>query len=356
MILNLANGIASHGYRVDLLVIKSKGIPLPELASSVRIIHLNARHTFSSFPALLSYLIRQRPRALLSAKDRANQVAIAAKKLSGRPKRLVVRLGTTVSAALDGKHVMKKWVWYLPMRLFYRWADKVVAVSEGVKRDLLTITGLDPDKIDVIANPVISSRIHQLSKMPAAHPWLSDGNLPIIVGAGRLTRQKDFPTLIKAFAQVIASRPMRLVILGEGSDRPQLTALTRDLGIEPYVILPGYEANPYSIIGQAALFVLSSIWEGSPNVLTEALALGIPVVATDCPSGPREVLKNGRYGPLVPMGDSDAMAAAMLKVLADPPDADFLKSAVLDYTVESSSRKYLEALLGTQVARGGTAE
>ena len=242
------------------------------------------------------------------------------------------------------------------MRLFYRGADRIVAVSKGVKDDLVKITGLDPDDIDVIANPVISSRIHELSKAPIMHPWLSDGKLPIVVGAGRLTRQKDFPTLIKAFAKVIAIRPMRLIILGEGDDRPKLTALARNLGIEAHVSLPGFEANPYAFINRASLFVLSSIWEGSPNVLTEALALGIPAVATDCQSGPREVLQNGRYGPLVPIGDPDALAKAMLKVLADPPDAEFLKTAVREFTVAFSSRRYLDLLLGSPAAAGMASE
>ena len=355
MILNLADGFAGHGVQVDLLLIKSQGISLPEMASSVRIIHLNAQHTFSSLPALMRYLLREKPLALLSAKDRANQVAIAAKKLSGQPARLVVRMGTTVSAALAGKGILKKWIWYLPMRLFYRGADKIVAVSRGVHRDMLNITGLNPNDIEVIANPVISTRIHELAQMPVTHPWLSEDKLPIIVGAGRLTRQKDFPTLIKAFAKASASRPLRLVILGEGNDRDQLTALTRHLGIEAHVNLPGFEANPYMFIKRASLFVLSSIWEGSPNVLTEALALGTPVVATDCQSGPREILENGRYGPLVPIGDPDALAAAMLQVLDEPPNAEFLKMAVREYTVEFSSRRYLDVLLGSQATDGKTA-
>ena len=356
MILNLAEGFAAHGCQVDLLLIKSQGIPLPDLASSIRVIHLKARHTFSSLPALMQYLKSVKPDALLAAKDRANQVAIAAKKLTGRPERLVVRMGTTVSAALAGKSILKKWIWYLPMRFFYRGADKVVAVSKGVKNDMVNITGLAPDDIMVIANPVISSRIVELSQTPVAHPWFSDGKLPIIIGAGRLTRQKDFSTLIKAFAKICASQPLRLVILGEGDDRPKLTALAQNLGVEANVDFPGFVANPYAYIKRASLFALSSIWEGSPNVLTEALALGTPVVATDCQSGPREVLQGGRFGPLVPIGDSDALATAMQQVLSDPPDADFLKSAVREYTVEFSSHRYIDALLGSHTNAGITAK
>jgi glycosyltransferase involved in cell wall biosynthesis len=166
------------------------------------------------------------------------------------------------------------------------------------------------------------------------------------MGVGRLTRQKDFPTLIRAFAAVRKVRDCRLVILGEGKDRPALEALAKEMGVGGDVDLPGFVENPYAHMSRASLFVLSSAWEGSPNVLTEALALGLPAVATDCPSGPREILEDGRYGPLVPVGDADALAGAILKTLTHPPESAELKRAAGPYTVEESSRRYLEALLG----------
>jgi len=166
------------------------------------------------------------------------------------------------------------------------------------------------------------------------------------MGMGRLTRQKDFPTLIRAFAVVRSQSSCRLMILGEGQDRSKLKRLTEVLGIQDDVDFPGFVANPYRFLSRAKLFVLSSVWEGSPNALSEAMALGVPVVATDCPSGPREILQGGLYGPLVPMGDVDALAEAMRATLANPPDKVFLKLAVTDYTAEISSRRYLEVLLG----------
>jgi len=168
--------------------------------------------------------------------------------------------------------------------------------------------------------------------------------LPSLSGAGRLTRQKDFATLIHAFALLNARRPARLIILGEGRMRGELEALASELSIADRVALPGYVQNPHAWMAKAALFVLSSRWEGSPNVLTEALALGTPVVSADCPSGPREVLAGGRYGPLVPMGEPLALAEALATTLARPLPADTLREAVAEYHASLSAARYLEAL------------
>jgi glycosyltransferase involved in cell wall biosynthesis len=170
--------------------------------------------------------------------------------------------------------------------------------------------------------------------------------LPVIVGAGRLQQQKDFPTLIRAFAQLNRARPCRLLLLGDGRERSVLEALIAQLGIGTDVQLPGFQHNPYPFLARADLFVLSSAWEGSPNVLTEALALGTPVVATDCPSGPREVLDDGRFGRLVPVGDADALLHAMADTLDAPLPARTLGAAVVEYVVDASAQRYL-ALLDT---------
>lgn len=170
------------------------------------------------------------------------------------------------------------------------------------------------------------------------------GAPPVILAVGRLQRQKDFPTLIRAFARLRQQRPCRLLILGEGSGRPGLERLLRELGLEQAVALPGFVANPYPYMARASLLVLSSAWEGSPNVLTEAMALGTPVVATDCPSGPAEILQQGRFGPLAPVGDAEALAAAMAATLDAPLPAATLRAAVSDYQAERSAERYLELL------------
>jgi glycosyltransferase involved in cell wall biosynthesis len=232
----------------------------------------------------------------------------------------------------------------LPMRLIYRWADRVIAVSQGVAEDTLRITGLPPERVTVVHNPVITPALYEQSRAPCGHPWIEEPDRPVVLAAGRLTRQKDFATLIRAFARVRDRRSCRLIVLGEGGLRGELERLAERLGVTPDLDMPGFTPNPYAFMRRAHLFVLSSAWEGSPNVLTEALALGTPVVATDCPSGPREILDGGRIAPLVPVGDHQALAAAMGTVLGAPPAREGLRAAAADYTAAASARRYLEAL------------
>lgn len=346
MIVNLCRGLRDQGCMIDLLLVKSRSVHLTSIPDRINVKHFKASHTFGSLFELAAYMRRAKPHAVLAAKDRAGQTAILARRLSNSSCRLVIRIGTTVSAALEGRRAYRKWLWYLPMRLLYPRADAVVAVSDGVARDLARITRMPYEAFHVIPNPVITVDLAlQASKM-VVHPWFNGSDIPVILAVGRLTRQKDFPTLLRAFAGVRAQKPCRLMILGEGRDRSLLEKLIDDLELKGSVEMPGYLANPYRYLARCALFVLSSAWEGSPNVLTEALALGVPAVATDCPSGPREILGRGRYGRLVPVGDVEAMTAAILATLADRPAADFLKAAVREYTAEASSRRYLEVLSG----------
>ncbi len=220
----------------------------------------------------------------------------------------------------------------------------MIAVSEGVKQDTLNVSGIDPGRIEVVRNPVLTPRLLELARQPAPHPWFNNPDIPVILGVGRLTVQKDFSTLIRAFARLRSTRPCRLIILGDGRQEAKLLALAKELEISDDLQLPGFSDNPYAYMVNAALFVLSSRWEGSPNVLTEAMALGTPVVSTNCPSGPDEILDGGRYGPLVPVGDWQALAQAMLQVLNHPPSSDSLRDAVREYEVETSATHYLKIL------------
>ena len=344
MVLNLATGMQRRGHAVDLVLVKARGEHAQQFPPGLRVVNLNTQHTLFSLPALVRYLKRERPAAVLAAKDRAIRVAVLARWIARVRPQLVGRLGTTVSAALAGHGRLKQWLWYTGMRLFYPHVDCIIAVSQGVADDVQTITGISRERLVVIRNPVITPDLYDRAAQPSGHSWLDMEKVPVIVGAGRLTRQKDFPTLLRAFARVRATQPCRLVILGEGKDRAALELLARELGISADVAFPGFVRNLYSYTARAKLFVLSSAWEGSPNTLTEALALGIPVVSTDCPSGPRELLAGGRYGKLVPVGDAEALATAMLETLAHPLPADTLKAAVREYNVEESARRYLEVL------------
>jgi glycosyltransferase involved in cell wall biosynthesis len=228
------------------------------------------------------------------------------------------------------------------MHRYYPRADAIVAVSRGVADDLARFAGLPRDVIRVIYNPVVGADLPRMAGEPVDHPWFRPGELPVILGAGRLSRQKDFPTLIRAFAEVRRARPARLVILGDGAQRAELEALVRTLGLADAVALPGFTSNPYAHMARAAVFVLSSRFEGFPNVLVEALAVGTPVVATDCPSGPAEILERGRHGRLVPVGQADALARALLATLDAPGDPAGRRRRAADFSADASVSTYLD--------------
>ena len=344
MISNLARGIAAQGYPVDLVLIKSNSPHLEHLPETVNLVRLGTRHTFASLFPLIKYLRREKPTVMLAVKDRALKVAVMAKKFSGYPTTLSARLGTTVSAALEGKSRLRRAMWFGSMRLFYPHVDEIIAVSQGVADDISRITRIPANDINVICNPVITPDIHEKAKADPEHPWLTNKTAPVIIGVGRLTRQKDFHTLVRAFAKVKEQQDSRLILLGDGGDKASLIQLAEELGVRKAIDFAGFVSNPYSYVSRADLFVLSSRWEGSPNVLTEALALGIPVVSTDCPSGPKEVLQNGQYGPLVEMGDDATLAKKIRSTLANPLDSATLKQAVEYYTMEESSRRYLKTM------------
>ncbi|HHC72641.1 MAG TPA: glycosyltransferase [Thiotrichales bacterium] len=343
MVLNLAEGMSREGARVDLVLARAEGGHLERPPEGVRMVRLGVDHTWQALGPLRRYLRSERPDALLAAKDRAIRVAVLARRAARPQMPLAGRLGTTVSAALAEKGRLRRALWYGGMRLFYRGVDTLITVSEGVRADVQRITRLPDERFRVIRNPVITPRLERQAAAPLDHPWFREEE-PVIVGAGRLTRQKDFPTLLRAFAELRATRPARLVILGEGGMRKRLERLAGELGVAETVAMPGFDPNPHRWIARARLFVLSSAWEGSPNALTEAMALGVPVVSTDCPSGPAELLEGGSVAPLVPVGDPRALAAAMRSALENPPPPERLREAVSEYHQQTSSRAYLAAL------------
>jgi glycosyltransferase involved in cell wall biosynthesis len=344
MIVNLIRGFVDLGQKVDLLLVRAEGPHLERLPQEVNLVDLGTDHTFLALPALSRYLRRSRPSALLAAKDRAGRTAVLARWLAGTDTRIVMRLGTNLSAAMADRPRLSGWLRFAPIRRIYPRVDRIVAVSSGVADDTARIARIPREHIWVIRNPVVTPELRKMAAEPCSHPWLQAGQPPVVLGAGRLQRQKDFPTLIRAFALVRRERPCRLIILGQGGDLGKLRALIAELGLTGEVDLPGFQTNPYVFLARADLFVLSSLWEGSPNVLTEAMALGTPVVATDCPSGPRELLSEGRYGPLVPVGDAPALAARMVETLGHHLPPEVLESAVAEYDQARSAERYLEAL------------
>ena len=228
-------------------------------------------------------------------------------------------------------------------RLLLDRSNHIVAVSDGVRSSVSRTVGVSPAKITTIYNPVVMRELQNLRDQAPDHPWLpnerSEKSL-VILAAGRLSNVKDFPTLIRAFHRISETKPIRLIILGEGRQRTKLEELVRTLKLKDRVSLPGYVGNPYAFMSRASLFVLSSKFEGLPNVLIEALACGCPCVSTDCPSGPSEILDGGRIGPLVPVGDYIALSEAMESVLDAPPERRLLQRRADLFSLENSVARY----------------
>ena len=344
MLCNLSHGFIERGLCVDFLIKKVKGPYLPSLPQEIRIIELGTSHSFKVLPALIRYLKQEQPEILLSAKEKASYVAVLAGLLIDVPTHIILRVGTTVSEVLKNRNPLKKFTNILTMRLLYTQAHTIIAVSKGVAEDIANLTSITVDRIKVVPNPVVTPELPFLAKKSVDHPWFNGEGPPIIIGVGRLSRAKDFGTLIQAFSQVHNKMPCRLLILGKGRQGPKLRSLATELGINDDFCLPGFVDNPYPYIAKSNLFALSSLWEGSPNALIEALALGIPAVATDCKSGPREILRDGRYGKLVPIKDSTALAEAIVETLQNPLDVDIIKSAAEPYRIEMSTDGYLSAM------------
>ena len=344
MVSTLIQQFSLRDHNVDLLLIKAKGGHLQAVPESVNKVKLGSNHSWLTLWPLVKYLRKEQPQALLAVKHRAIMVALIARRIAGVDTRIIGRLGTNVSTALEGKGRFQKWLWHKSMQTIYPMADQLIPVSQGVSDDIAKISLIDTNKLQVIRNPVVTAKTQSMAEKQLEHPWFQGGEIPVILGAGRFTRQKDFPTLIKAFAQVRNQRPCRLVILGKGGDQQSCRELAASLGIEADVDFPGFDTNPFRYMHRASLFVLSSAWEGSPNVLAEALAVGTPVVSTNCPSGPFEILQNGRFGPLVNVGDAEGLAQAIINTLNNPLPTDTLKQAVEEYTAEKSASRYLQAL------------
>lgn len=351
VLVNLTQQLVQRGVHVDIVVDCLGYSPFANaFPPEVQVIDLKAQKILSRLPKLVQYLRQQQPAVLLSANHYPNEIAILAVRFAriwfkSVTTKIIVSEHTNLS--LEANHVpptsFRHWVAHTA-RWLYPLADQVIAVSQGVAEDLAHITRLPQQQIQTIYNPVITPHLFEQANASAPHPWFNTPDIPVILAIGRLEPQKSFATLITAFAQVRQTRSARLLILGEGSQRSQLTELVQALGLEQEVDMPGFVANPYACMAHAALVAVSSVWEGLCNVLIESLALGTPVVSTDCPSGPAEILAQGKYGELVPVGDSQALAEAMLKILACPkqPIASIASDWLNQFTVEQVVQRYLD--------------
>jgi len=349
-LVQLALGLVRLGIGVDLLAGNRASPYLPELDGPARVLHPPATAFLRVLPWLLHYLREERPRVLLSAKEPASRAALWAAVLLWRRfsrragVRVVFQAVTPVSVQLGERNPLSRVLLGWVTRRLYRAADQVIAVSPGVARDLEAFAGLPADSVAVVPNPIVSPALAALASAPPDHPWLREKDRPVILAVGRLARTKDFPTLLRAFDLLRQRRPARLVILGEGRQRQRLERMIASLGIGADVVLHGFRANPYADMAAADVLALSSRREGFGNVLIEAMALGTPAVATDCPYGPREALDGGRYGTLVPVGDHTALAQALEHVLDASPDAALLREGAARYEVGASVRIFARAV------------
>ena len=376
--MTIADGLARRGHRVDLLVCRMRGFLADRVPATVRVSELRpaplwrARWqairadiggirqllrpflltakpppSLAQLPALATHLMRDQPDVLLSAMPQENLVAIQARALAGLPIRVILTEHNTLSQTIAvARRPNYRHVAPLMARQYPR-ADAIVAVSAGVADDLARQIGLSRERISVIYNPVVPADVLARASAPVAHRWLQVGEAPVVLGVGSLVPQKDFPTLIRAFARLRRLRPARLIILGAAKDvratakqRGELQQLASELGVAEDVDLPGYMADPYPWMARASVFVLSSAYEGLGNVLVEAMACGCPVASTDCPSGPAEILAGGRYGRLVPVGDERALAEAIARTLDDPPAPETLRQRASVFSVERAIDQY----------------
>jgi glycosyltransferase involved in cell wall biosynthesis len=305
----------------------------------------HASRALRHLPALARYLRTERPAALLSAKTPVNLMALWARRRAGVPLRLVVSERAQLSAVATPDRPAKRSALPILATRFYPEADAIVAVSGGVADDLAALTGLERRRITVIYNAVVDDGFAERAAQPPPHPWLEDGGAPVLLAVGRLHRDKDYPTLLRAFARLRQQRPARLLILGEGPQLTELLTLANTLGIGAEVAMPGFVANPIAAMARAATLVLTSRSEGFGNVLAEALACGCPVVSTDCPSGPSEILDGGRYGRLTPVGDADALATALAATLDTPTNRETLRGRGHQFSADRAAEAYLDLLL-----------
>lgn len=348
VMLLLAGGLAHRGCDVDLVLIRREGAYADSLPPGVKVVELGTGRMLNSILALSRYLRRERPHALLTALVHVNVGALLAAMLARTGTRVIVTEHNQISRNFAALRSLTLRSAYRLVPRLYRRASRIVAVSDGVADDLSRFSGIGRGHIDVVHNPIVTPELMARTSEPLDDPWFGpcagagEDQPPVFLGVGRLAAQKDFSTLIRAFAKVRAARPARLVILGEGEERADLEALVDGFGLGADVRLPGFAANPYAFMSRSAAFVLSSRFEGLPTVLVEAMACGTQVVATDCPSGPREILREGRLGGLVPVGDADALARAMVETLARPVPVELLHGRAADFSIDRAVERYLD--------------
>lgn len=343
-IVRLAGEIAELGHPVSLVVGDANSVYRDEVSQKINLIDFSTRSPFGIFFKLISYLRHNQPFVVMSALDPPNIMLILAARLFGFKGKSVVSQRATLDASLSEMNRIRKRLTWLLISACFPQADAVISNSHAVALELEKRLGIPANKIFTIHNAIDIDRIKQLAHEPLNNRFIQDNSSPIIISVGRLAEVKDMATLIRAFSLVKEQLPVRLIIVGEGPERTELENLIQSLGLIRSVYLAGFDVNPYKWIAVASVFVGSSITEGFPNAIAESMALGCPVVATDCPGGTAELLGHGKWGRLVPVGDARRMADAILATLADTNLPDISERAT-DFSPSKNAAAYLDVLL-----------
>lgn len=340
---NLANSFVQRGYAVDMVLLSAKGEFLADLRPEIRVVDLQAKRLRGALLPLIRYLRQTHPDSLLASMWPLTVIALWARRLARVPTRVVVAEHTTWSRAKIARSAIVRLQVRATMHLAFPHADGVITVSQGAADDLARFARIDRNAITVIYNPVVGETKPFVGGPLAPVDWWS-GARRRVLAVGTLKPVKDYGTLLASFAKLRQHIDARLLILGEGECRTALEAQVRQLDLEDSVFMPGFvkELSPY--YQRADLHVLSSTGEGLPTVIIEAIAAGTPVVSTDCPSGPREILCDGQFGRLVPVGDAAALGDAMVESLSTTHDHVALKARAQDFSIDKAADRYLELL------------
>lgn len=345
-IANLGNALHRRGEQVRVVVTGRQsdrlGDELDALGPGMRVDYIEVQHAVAATARLALPVLRWGPQVVLANNLRLTIVALRLARLAPRRPRVYPVLHNTYSVLAERLAPGKRRRFLAKVRRYMGACDAVVAVSQGVAQDFVAWSGIPQERVPVIHNPVITARTLDLAEQPVDEPWLQGGQVPVIMGLGRLEQQKGFDVLIEAFERLRARRAARLIIVGDGSLRGALQAQAQGSPYRDDIRLPGFRDNPFAWMRRADLFVLSSNWEGLPTTLVEAAAVGVPVVATDCPHGPREILQGGALGPLVPPGDPAALAEAMAAVLDAPPRPEALRASAARFFDDAIAERYID--------------
>ena len=340
---NLANSFIQRGYAVDMVLLSAEGVFMSDLHPKVNVVDLKVDRLRRVLFPLIRYLRQTRPAAVLACMWPLTIAAVAARTLSRVSTRVVVAEHTTWSRDDLLKRPTVEWQIRNSMHWVFPSADGIVAVSQGAADDLAQFANLEGKSITCIYNPIVGDTKPLASEPLSPSGWWTGPHRKLLA-VGTLKEIKDYATLLNAFALLLQRVDARLLILGEGECRPALEAQVRQLGLEASVFMPGFVKDISPYYQQADLHVLSSTGEGFGNVIVEALAVGTPVVSTDCPSGPREILRDGQFGRLVPMGNAAALADAMAESLAATHDTAALIERAQDFSIDKATDRYLELL------------